>query len=54
MALEQVADIGFDARWSAWQRRSALQDRAAADRMNIVWMLLAVALVAAGVFAVFL
>jgi hypothetical protein len=41
MALEQVADPGFEARWTAWQQRGAAHDRATKARMRIVLPLLA-------------
>lgn len=47
MALEQIAEIGFDKRWAAWQQRGAVQDRMAIARMK--WLLgLAIVALAVG------
>ena len=54
MALQQVPDIGVNACWVARQQRSAVQNRAATDRVESVWMLLAMALTAAGGHLAFL
>lgn len=40
MALEQIADPGFEARWAAWLQRSAAHDRVVSARMKILLPLL--------------
>ena len=40
MALELVADPGFEARWTAWQQRGAAQERSTRARMRILLPLL--------------
>ena len=54
MALEQVVDLGFDARWAAWQKRGALQDRTAIARMKMLLALLAAGLAVAGCYVALL
>ena len=41
MALEQIADPGFEARWTAWQQRGRTHDRQVRARLRIVLPFLA-------------